>query len=92
MNSVKVTRPCTVASCKGTMIFHDRPEEAPAPHTLEWPWYATWVCAENPALFQLVTDAEYRDDRSDPYRSSAPTSAVGLRKIVSPVEQAYEQR
>jgi len=80
MSNVKVTRACTVTGCKGTMYFHDRREPADGPNTLEWPWYATWVCAENPALFQLVTDAEYREDRSDPCRSSAPTSAVGLRK------------
>jgi hypothetical protein len=67
MNNVKVTRPCPVAGCKGTMYFHDRREPADAPHTLEWPWYATWVCAENPAHFQLVTDAEYREHRGDPY-------------------------
>lgn len=51
MNNVEVTRPCTVAGCKGTMYFHDRRESADAPHTLEWPWYATWVCAENPRTF-----------------------------------------
>ena len=45
------------------MYFHDRPETADAPHTLEWPWYDTWVCAENPAHFQLVTDADYRENR-----------------------------
>jgi hypothetical protein len=49
------------------MYFHDRREPADAPHTLEWPWYASWVCVENPAHFQLVTDAEYRENRSDPY-------------------------
>jgi hypothetical protein len=54
----KLTRPCTVAGCNGTMYFHDRREAADAPHTLEWPWYATWVCAENPTHVQLLTDAE----------------------------------
>ena len=49
--------------CDGTMYFHDRREPAYAPHTLEWRWYATWVCAENSAHFELITDAEYRELR-----------------------------
>jgi len=54
-----LTKPCAAADCKGTMLFHDRREAADAPHTLEWPWYPTWVCGENPAHFELVTEREY---------------------------------
>jgi hypothetical protein len=52
------TKPCTVSGCTGTMHFHSRRDVALAEHTLEWPWYASWVCAANPAHFQLITDAE----------------------------------
>ena len=54
-----IAKPCTVADCKGTMHFHDRRETAGAVHTLEWPWYPTWVCAENSAHCELLTDAEH---------------------------------
>jgi hypothetical protein len=57
--AIAITKPCTVADCKGMMHFHDRRDTAKAAHTLEWPWYPTWVCAENSAHFELLTDAEY---------------------------------
>ena len=38
------TKPCTFGGCGGTMHFKPRLREADAPHTLEWPWHATWVC------------------------------------------------
>ena len=69
--AITMTKPCTVADCEGTMHFHDRRETAAAAHTLEWPWYPTWVCAENSAHFELLTDAEYleKDGGSSPSQS-----------------------
>ena len=54
-------KPCTVAGCDGTMYFHDRMTEAAAPHTLEFPWYATWVCAQDAGHFEVIPEAEYRE-------------------------------
>ena len=49
------TKPCTVGGCGGAMRFHPRQQVAPAPHTLEWPWQATWVCDNNSAHFEVAT-------------------------------------
>ena len=49
------TKPCTVFGCGGTMSFHPRQKEAPAPHTLEWEWRATWVCEKDPAHVEVLT-------------------------------------
>jgi len=49
---------CTFSGCVGTMRFHPRQEEAGGPHTLEWPWHATWVCRVNPAHVEIATPAE----------------------------------
>ena len=51
---------CTVAGCNGTMFFHDRMTTAGAPHTLELPWHATWVCAQDERHFEVILEAEYR--------------------------------
>ena len=42
------------AVCGGTMRFRPRPQEAAAPHTLEWPWWATWVCDKDPAHIEVL--------------------------------------
>jgi len=52
------SKTCTVAGCVGLMRFHPRQTEASAPHTLEWPWRATWVCQANPAHIEIATPAE----------------------------------
>ena len=52
------SKPCTVAGCEGMMRFHPRQPEASAPHTLEWPWRATWVCDKDTAHFEVATDDE----------------------------------
>jgi hypothetical protein len=52
------SKSCTVSGCGGTMACHHRQKEASAPHTLEWPWRATWVCQVNPAHIEVVTPAE----------------------------------
>jgi hypothetical protein len=43
------SKPCNVANCTGTMYFHEALEVAPGQHTLEWPWYSTWQCDQDPA-------------------------------------------
>jgi hypothetical protein len=55
-----LTKHCTVVGCDGTMHFHARLAEAPAHHTLEWPWHASWICARNSAHFEVISDDEYR--------------------------------
>jgi hypothetical protein len=40
------------------MRFMPALNEAGAPHTLEWPWRATWVCRKNPAHFEIATAAD----------------------------------
>ena len=40
------------------MRFTARQKEAAGPHTLEWPWRATWVCQANPAHIEVATPAE----------------------------------
>src|SRR5262245_48385283 len=53
------TRPCSFAGCNGTMYIRDALETAPAPHTLEWPWRPTWVCAQDSAHSEVASAAEY---------------------------------
>ena len=52
------SKACAFPGCDGTMRFNAAREEASAPHTLEWPWYATWVCGKNPAHIQIASAAE----------------------------------
>jgi hypothetical protein len=56
-------KPCVAPGCSGTMYFQERLAVAQAPHTLEWPWHATWVCAENSAHFQIISESERREIR-----------------------------
>jgi len=53
-------RNCAVPGCGGRMTFHPRQLEAAGPHTLEWPWHATWVCETSPAHIEFATPAEER--------------------------------
>ena len=55
------SKPCIVADCTGTMQFHDRREVAHGPHTLEWPWHATWVCTHDSTHVHVISHAEYRE-------------------------------
>jgi hypothetical protein len=43
------------------MHFKPRLKEAGAPHTLEWPWQATWLCRENAAHCEVATAADQRE-------------------------------
>jgi hypothetical protein len=52
------SKPCFVPACSGTMYFHERRDVADAPHTLEWPWYASWRCSQDSTHVQLVTHSE----------------------------------
>ena len=54
----KPTKACTFAGCGGTMHFNAALDAVPAPHTLEWPWRATWVCGSDPAHIAVATMAE----------------------------------
>ena len=49
---------CSAPGCGGPMKFHPRQREADAPHTLEWPWHATWVCEKDASHFQVATSRE----------------------------------
>jgi hypothetical protein len=60
-NQVVVSKPCLVPGCTGTMHFYERLTVADALHTLEWPWYASWRCAQDSAHFQLLSRAEERE-------------------------------
>jgi hypothetical protein len=51
-----------VRGCTGTMVFHKALDDADAPHTLEWPWYATWQCTQDPAHIQLTSRGERTRD------------------------------
>jgi len=52
------SKPCIVRGCSGTMLFHERRDVADAPHTLEWPWYASWRCSQDSTHAQFVTAEE----------------------------------
>src|SRR5215471_9827161 len=56
--TVQVRKLCIVPGCSGTMTFHERSDEAHGPHTLEWPWYASWVCERDSTHFQVIGPAE----------------------------------
>ena len=62
-DKIALRRLCVVAGCNGTMLLHEPPNEANAPHTLEWPWYATWVCEQNSAHIQVITATQYAELR-----------------------------
>ena len=53
-------KPCVVTGCDGTMYLHDRMTDAEAPHTLAFPWHATWVCAQDASHFEVIPETEYR--------------------------------
>lgn len=57
------TRACTATGCTGTMYLHDPLEEPPFPTHLEFPSYATWVCADNPAHVELLTFKAWAEHR-----------------------------
>lgn len=61
---IVASKPCVVPGCSGTMLFHERQEAADAPHTLEWPWYASWRCAKDPTHYQLIRGPEERELRA----------------------------
>ena len=56
-------KPCVVPGCDGTMHFQKALERADAPHTLEWPWQASWRCDEDPTHVVLVNPDEQREIR-----------------------------
>jgi hypothetical protein len=58
-----VSKPCNAAGCGGKMFFHERMEVADAPHTLEWPWYASWRCDQDSRHVELISHEEERDIR-----------------------------
>ena len=60
LNREPPARNCTVVGCGGRMRFHPSRSEAPGPHTLEWPWHATWVCETSPAHIAFATPEEER--------------------------------
>jgi hypothetical protein len=60
-DQVVPSKPCVVSGCTGTMHFNERLTVADAPHTLEWPWHASWRCTEDSAHFQLLSRAEERE-------------------------------
>jgi hypothetical protein len=53
-NDAVPSKPCVVTGCDGMMYFHPRLEVASAPHTLEWPWRASWRCSQDPTHVQLI--------------------------------------
>jgi len=55
---VTVSKPCVVPGCTGTMDFHERLGTCSAPHTPEWPWYASWRCREDSSHAQLISHTE----------------------------------
>lgn len=60
-SKTELTKPCPVVGCGGTMYFHHPLTVADAPHTLEWPWHATWVCAQDGGHFEVVSEAGYSE-------------------------------
>ena len=60
---IVASKPCVVPGCNGTMHFHKALERASAPHTLEWPWFASWRCAHDPTHVELLSPAEQREIR-----------------------------
>jgi len=58
-DKVVLKKSCSVDGCSGIMQFHDANVEAAGPHTLEWPWYATWVCSAQPSHIEIVTNEDY---------------------------------
>jgi len=63
-NKVTPSKPCVVPGCAGTMVFHKRldVDDVPdAPHTLEWPWRASWQCTEDSTHVQLLSSGEERE-------------------------------
>lgn len=57
----ELTKPCPADGCAGAMYFHHPLTVADAPHTLEWPWHATWVCAQDCRHFEVVSEAGYSE-------------------------------
>jgi hypothetical protein len=62
-DTIALKKVCSVNGCTGIMYFHDRRETAFGDHTLEWPWYATWVCSKEPAHIEILGEQEYQDVR-----------------------------
>lgn len=48
------SKPCIVPGCEGTMHFRAALPVADGQHTLEWPWRASWQCANDAAHVQLI--------------------------------------
>jgi hypothetical protein len=67
------SKPCVVAGCTGTMQFHKPLEVAPGAHTLEWRWWPSWRCMQDPAHVQTISPAEAREI----IRSVHPTDPTG---------------
>jgi hypothetical protein len=55
-----ISKPCPFDGCGGTMTLRPGLKEAATPHTLEWPWRATWVCGTNASHFEIATPADER--------------------------------
>lgn len=62
-DTVVLKKPCAVDRCDGIMYFHDANRTANGPHTLEWPWYAMWVCSTDSAHIEVVPAQEYKEIR-----------------------------
>jgi hypothetical protein len=64
------TKPCTALGCCGTMYFHGPMAVPPLPTHLEFPVYASWVCAVDPAHVELVSPDRLRKEDPPNPRSS----------------------
>ena len=53
------SRACTSTGCTGTMYLREPLEDPPEPVHLEFPRYATWVCATDPSHVELLTESQW---------------------------------
>jgi hypothetical protein len=62
------SKPCVVPGCTGTMHYHKPIEVARGAHTLEWPWWPSWRCAQDSTHVQTISPAEARQTLEPLYR------------------------
>ena len=73
------SRACTIAGCSGTMYLHDPMQDPPGPTHLEFPTYATWVCANDPTHVELLALRQWSQEKAARIAERLPTSLKGGR-------------
>jgi hypothetical protein len=86
------SRACTVTGCTGTMYLHDPIEDLPPPSHLEFPRYATWVCAQDSAHVELLTFSQWIDQKRGRAENKGQRELIAQQLAINRARQPKSRR